>query len=381
MGGECDFTLGESTATIKILGCDWERKETQNVFKQQFGRLPAAILEVEITEIKDSDDRRLDNVWSAFQDPPLIRTIDMTDIGAETNTLNEYEEEKFEGDTGTAKDDQASDSSEGALEEEEKVRFQYDGVMSMAVSFENNDVVNTTDCFDKEIYPNADSFHVIEYMSLFTARIDVWHDINGQRCDAVDEKYKVVVTNNVGLEDAEASGFKRFYNALDSLTKEALAICSNKDPPGGEAPGPCVYDILHDDDGRKAGVDTSFATGRPRIDADYEKSIMFSVIGGTEDVTHNANIFISGLYSKGPGNSFALPTHQPIMVLRDPPGGSSYASYENIVTTAKVVTSSTHVSGEGKLSLSLFAGLDAEAVTCAGGGLGAIVLACPVSPS
>jgi hypothetical protein len=214
-------------------------------------------------------------------------------------------------------------------------------------------------------------------MSLFTVRIDVWHDINGQHCDAVDDKYKVVVTNNVGLEDAEASGFEDFYNELDSLTKETLAVCSDIAPGQGS----CVYDILHDDDGRSAGVDTSFATGRPNIIAPYTKSIFFSVSGGTEDVRHTAAVFINGLYSKGPGNSFALPTHQPIMVLRDPPGGSSYASYENIVTTAKVVTSSTHVSGAGGMELEIKAGIDVDVKTCTGGGLGAIVLACPVSYS
>ena len=341
--------------------------------------MPAAILEVEITEIKDSiSGQRLDNIWSAFQDPPLIRTIDLTDIGVENKTITEYEEDKFEGETGTAKDNQASDSAEGALEDEELVRFQYDGVMSMGVSFDD-EVVQTIECFDKEIYPNADSFHIIEYMSLFTVRIDVWHDINGQHCDAVDDKYKVVVTNNVGLEDAGASGFEDFYNELDSLTKETLAVCSDIAPPGSkEAQGSCAYDILHDDDGRSAGVDTSFATGRPNIIAPYTKSIFFSV-SGTEDVRHTAAVFINGLYSKGPGNSFALPTHQPIMVLRDPPGGSSYASYENIVTTAKVVTSSTHVSGNSKLGLNIKTGVDVKTETCAGGGFGAIVMACLVS--
>ena len=190
-----------------------------------------------------------------------------------------------------------------------------------------------------------------------------------------------MVTNNVGLEDAEASGFEDFYNELDSLTKDALEYCSDIAPPGStEAQKSCAYDILHDDDGRSAGVDTSFATGRPNIIAPYTKSIFFSV-SGTEDVMHTAAVFINGLYSKGPGNSFALPTHQPIMVLRDPPGGSSYASYENIVTTAKVVTSSTHVSGAGELELEIKAGVDVKSDVCAGGGFGALVLACLVSSS
>ncbi len=49
------------------------------------------------------------------------------------------------------------------------------------------------------------------------------------------------------------------------------------------------------------------------------------------------------MFSKGPGNSFALPTHEPIMILRDPPGGDSYASYSYVQTTVRVVTSETSV--------------------------------------
>lgn len=99
-------------------------------------------------------------------------------------------------------------------------------------------------------------------------------------------------------------------------------------------------------------------------------------MGGTEPVSHTAIFFIEGSYSKGPGNSFSLPTYEPIMILRDPPGGSSSASYENIQTTVRVVnsewlkTGSVHLIGTPRT----FHNTDAE--VCTGGGLGAIVIAC-----
>ena len=61
---------------------------------------------------------------------------------------------------------------------------------------------------------------------------------------------------------------------------------------------------------------------------------MFQVLGD-DSVEFLFGLFVEGLYEKGRGNSFAIPTHEPIMILRDPPGGLSHASYENIVTTFK----------------------------------------------
>ena len=81
---------------------------------------------------------------------------------------------------------------------------------------------------------------------------------------------------------------------------------------------------------------------------------------------HVANFFVEGLYSKGPGNSFALPTHEPIMILRDPPGGDSYATYESVQTTVRVVEAETSVklsfASEGKIGASA----DGEVNFCAG---------------
>ncbi|GFH57722.1 hypothetical protein CTEN210_14198 [Chaetoceros tenuissimus] len=64
------------------------------------------------------------------------------------------------------------------------------------------------------------------------------------------------------------------------------------------------------------------------------------------------------------------------MVLRDPPGGMSYASYENVVTTTKVVTSALAVNGDADLSLTISAGASFDGDLCIGGGIGAIVLFC-----
>ena len=340
--------------------------------------MPAAILDVQIIDIED-DDGRIDIIWEAFQNPPLIRSIDLRGIQGQNETATENEDNKFDGDTGTAKDEQASDNPDGTLEEDSKVRFQYDGFLNMNVIFDQNNAT-TLDCFDPDVYDDADSFHVIEYMTIFRVRIDVFYQIAEDKlCDVVDQdKHDIVVSNDVGLEDQKSPGFEKFYSDLDGLTKELLALCSETTPPGGEAPGPCIYGIQHDSGGRKAGIDVSYATGRPNILDTYTKNIFFSVSSESEEVKHKAVVFVDGLYSKGPGNSFALPTHAPIMVLRDPPGGNSYASFENIVTTVKVESATTRVSGSGNMELMLRTGLEFLVTSCFGGGFGAIALVCKV---
>lgn len=64
------------------------------------------------------------------------------------------------------------------------------------------------------------------------------------------------------------------------------------------------------------------------------------------------------------------------MILRDPPGGSSYAEYSNIVTTIKSVSDHFQLSSSGSLDLGLSAKAGVDSDACAGGGLGVIALIC-----
>lgn len=45
----------------------------------------------------------------------------------------------------------------------------------------------------------------------------------------------------------------------------------------------------------------------------------FTIQDVTPSVSHTAAIIVQGYFTKGPGQSYALPTHKPILVLRDPP--------------------------------------------------------------
>lgn len=64
------------------------------------------------------------------------------------------------------------------------------------------------------------------------------------------------------------------------------------------------------------------------------------------------------------------------MILRDPPGGSSYAKYENIETTVRVATSEFDFNFGIKAEAEPYAIVEPTSQICAGGGFGAIVLVC-----
>ncbi len=64
------------------------------------------------------------------------------------------------------------------------------------------------------------------------------------------------------------------------------------------------------------------------------------------------------------------------MVLRDPPGGSSQAHYENVQTTMRVVTSETESTSGTHFDSKLVAVFGNENDACVGGGLGVIVIYC-----
>ena len=178
-----------------------------------------------------------------------------------------------------------------------------------------------------------------------------------------------------------------FFDSIeDEETEEALTLCS-----AVSKEGPCTFNVTHekDDEGKKTGnagladysvatgrQNYSFATGRPNIVYPFTKRMIFRTLGGEESPSHTAVFFLEGPYSKGPGNSFSLPTHEPIMILRDPPGGDSFAFYNNIKTTIRLVTSDFLRTIGAEIATKPISSVAVDPTVCIGGGFGAIVLAC-----
>ena len=67
--------------------------------------LPAAVLEVELVEIQDQQDERIDEIWDAFQNPVVFRVIDLRETAEIEDMLQKEEEKEVHTNTGTAEDE------------------------------------------------------------------------------------------------------------------------------------------------------------------------------------------------------------------------------------------------------------------------------------
>ena len=195
-GGLCNLPVGKSSVTINILGCPWKKSlDWQDTFTKTYTEVPSAVLEVQVTDVREStpNDDPLKNaeIGLVKEDfATVIRTINLLDTNAMNEEL-EYlntEEESRMGDTGTVDAELPSspfDSSE--VKSMEAVRFQYNGHLKMKVT------IPTSNTCEEPPTGSFDSFHVMDYMTVFTLRIELHHDILGEKCELVDEGYKIQI--------------------------------------------------------------------------------------------------------------------------------------------------------------------------------------------
>ena len=338
-GGECDKRLGNSRLRINILGCPgWSDTLEQSGFETIHGNIPAQLLEVQIDDILDDNKERINFLFEHFQgEGPIIHIINLLDTETEDNIVGDEIQERKDkkGSTGVANtgdfDNISDNEADGIDELKETVRFQYDGKMTMKVTLRDGDDKLLCKNYTKlpEDPAVTDSFHVLDYMKAFLVNIRLQYELIAATdetpavyCDKVDEeKIKIQIESNVGMDDA--AGFNLFWDKLSGTDQVNLSKCSTIPPPGKkkEAEGPCIITPVNEKGAFAGRKNVPFVTGRPYTVGDRNTRFMlFKVLGGDKDVRHTAEFFIEGLYTKGPGSSFALPTHQPIMVLRDPPG-------------------------------------------------------------
>ena len=294
-----------------------------------YNSVPAHVLDIQVIEL-DNNSVRNGDIWTYFQDPSKVRTIDLrsTDIADEAMEEEEdsmiYNTTKGLQDEEDLKDTELKNAIEMEKEEEENlelVRFQYDGVLKIDVRI-LGDRLNC-DSYNNE-YAEGDSFHVLSSMEQFLVKVDLFYDLTeSMPCDIVDtEDLKLQITNNIG---ADPQSDAEFLSEIGEESKELLLKCANG----------CLRDIVHDTDicGKLSNAHSIewFAAGPPNGAHPFEKKMSFKVQMGPGNIVseYEAVSVVEGVISNGNAKSFALPTHKPIMILRDPPGGLSYASYKN----------------------------------------------------
>ena len=249
------------------------------------------------------------------------------------------------------------------------VRYQYDGILSMSLK------VNTTEtpscrnkCQDPSslFYQSCDSLHVVNFLSVLEVNVSVYFVLpGGQRCDLVETGTNVTLRNHLAYENS------KFYQSLSSAEKENLKICYLS----------CVNVVTYVDHADAGLHNFILYTGRPEITRPYTRSLNIQVDGYSSSgefrtVSHFGKFVIQGFYKDCDGLSFAFPTHSPVMILRDPPGGASSASYENVMTRFTVGTQETTVSEDYTISSNAEMQTGVDALGCLGGGFLVMAMVC-----
>jgi len=380
VGGLCEKRLGNTQIQIQMRRCPDSGFLTydHNVVRDVYNNVPAHQLDVEVVEVfKSNGEERNGKIWEYFQSPPIIQTIDLRSTGIVDKSLEEENNSILTNTTKGTKNEEnvrnneLDDIAEMEKDEEENlelVRFQYDGDLKMDMLMLGDHL--SCNNYDNKTYPieeGVSSFHVLTSMTEFLIKVTFLYDLTeGLTCDIVDaEDLKLQITNKIG---ADSESDKDFLSEIeDETSKELLLKCADG----------CVQDIAHDTsaDGKLTHAHTfvNFAAGLPSIVSPFDKrmSLKVQTTSGTIVAEFNAISVVEGVISKGNARSFALPTHKPIMILRDPPGGLSYFSYKHIKTTFKFETSSTSTTLNHKFSINskLVTSVDAPLCTGGGGGL------------
>jgi hypothetical protein len=288
-----------------------------------------------------------------------LKTIDLKD-GAAEEDLEEDSTSTTQaqgGETTTPQEAAISaeaDTEEADQEEElRRVHFQYDGTpkFSVQVSYDQKKTcAAATYIIDDGTagVPSSipcHSFHVLETAQAFTVTMTLEREIIPDTifCDIVSEELELLMYNKLGPSD----GDKEIWAAYKGLSDNEKSLYERCSFPGG-----CNLNIAHDLDIDAAKLNITEATkfnahatypdpdsadsqqlitGPPEnsADAGYLRSLVFEV----EGISHTACVLVTGDYALEELQSIALPTHKPLLIIRDPPGGMSFASYQNIQAT------------------------------------------------
>ena len=131
-------------------------------------------------------------------------------------------------------------------------------------------------------------------------------------CDIVDSSTTVAVINKVGLDSGEDADGK-ILNSLNEAGEETSRYtkCTSS----------CVLPVDKLEEGEsRSKVKLQLQAGIPKLYEGTNPHPFSKVITITSGETrHTMYVVIAGDYSDGPSNSFALPTHGPLLIIRDPP--------------------------------------------------------------
>ena len=289
---------------------------------------------------------------------PQLMDLRVVEEASFDNTTAVDDEKDFVTDQDTSPEDLAFLDLEVEAEESREqdsrdlIRFQYDGMLKPTLFISRDGKgheCSTTnykfiDKHEQLVHGipggwDCHSFHVLSSLERYNWRLDLEYEIlpedNGNvYCDIVSENMAVSMENHLGLSNADAAEWAG-YGALTESQLEELSRCGDG----------CRLTIQHDKNNvtehksNARAVDMVPEAADPRKlragppnklnDEGFLKFVAFSYPKYENEYDqHRACVLISGVYARNETDSVPLPTHKPLLVIYDPPGGMSYSSYQ-----------------------------------------------------
>ena len=379
-GGLCDRVLGQTELSLTMQGCEWDGQALiQDGFRQIY-RVIAQPIDVRVVTVTGLDDNQERNVIMESLD---LRDLEEEDAAEEESSLPQGVGGKNnDSNNGTSTSllstNEAIDNTDldpdsleaAALEEEEKkekaktdmkrIRFQYDGTDVLQVRFGNMDT-GTCGSSAREEGVDSYSLHVLPSFTFFVvhvmARQEFGFDIIS--CSRYPANTTISIQNQVGVIDSP--GDREFLSQLEgnpdfTQQVQALQACSPS----------CSHPLQMDEaTGENAQASVVLLSGQPNPFGSTMTKPLFVVMDKSGSI-HKSDVVVTGDFALAGSQSVALPTHKPLLVLRDPPGGSSYAYYENMISTIRMEMKDYETFVGLDVSMKGSFGTTSEIQTCAG---------------
>jgi len=179
-------------------------------------------------------------------------------------------------------------------------------------------------------------------------------------CTKYPDKTMISIQNHVGVSnDIDDQNWLKKHETETGF-EDRLELLLRCNPS-------CSLELEMDEStGENAKVSLQLQAGQKRRNKDYTKALFITMEKSGKQ--HKTDVVLVGDYELSDKFSAALPTHEPLLVIRDPPGGGSYSYYENVLTTVSVEMEQYEVFVGFDSELVMGSGTEIDLSMCAGVG-------------
>ena len=179
--------------------------------------------------------------------------------------------------------------------------------------------MNLEECNDSD---KQCTMNVIETGKLFAAKVTLKRELVAGVvfCDVIDNATSVRIVNNIGLNTEKDQDLAYVQKLNEKGIHQDVLYLKTKCAGGCDAS--VTHDISEETNALSgARIEESFIAGFPTIINPYYKSLTVTV---NDQSIHTFHIVVTGDKNIEGGKSFGFPTHQPLLVIRDPVSSFEY---------------------------------------------------------